>query len=129
MTCVGLCIRDHAPNAGGRKPRICRDVTRRHRSNVNHRSQGPPMKNHRALALALAAASAGGASAQSSVTLFGVVDANVRYVKNSGLASNYGMSNSGLSSGRLGFRGIEDLGGGLKAGFWLESDVNADTGT
>lgn len=86
------------------------------------------MKINRALALSLAAASLG-ASAQSSVTLFGVVDANLRYVKNSGLASNYGMSNSGLSSGRLGFRGVEDLGGGLKAGFWLESDVNADTGT
>ncbi|GHC92901.1 porin [Pseudorhodoferax aquiterrae] len=86
------------------------------------------MKINRALALSLAAASLG-ASAQSSVTLFGVVDANVRYVKNSGLSSNYGMSNSGLSSGRLGFRGVEDLGGGLKAGFWLESDVNADTGT
>lgn len=39
------------------------------------------------------------------------------------------MNNSGLSSGRFGFRGVEDLGGGLKAGFWLESDVNADTGT
>lgn len=86
------------------------------------------MKINRALALSLAAASLG-ASAQSSVTLFGVVDANLRYVKNSGLSSNYGMSNSGLSSGRLGFRGVEDLGGGLKAGFWLESDVNADTGT
>lgn len=86
------------------------------------------MKINRALALSLAAASLG-ASAQSSVTLFGVLDANIRYVKNSSLPSNYGMSNSGLSSGRLGFRGVEDLGGGLKAGFWLESDVNADTGT
>jgi predicted porin len=86
------------------------------------------MKINRLLTLSLAAASVG-TSAQSSVTLFGVVDANMRYVKNSGLASNYGMSNSGLSSGRLGFRGVEDLGGGLKAGFWLESDVNADAGT
>lgn len=41
------------------------------------------MKINRALALTLAAASVG-ASAQSSVTLFGVVDANMRYVKNSG---------------------------------------------
>lgn len=87
------------------------------------------MKTNRVLAIALAAASVGGAYAQSSVTLFGIVDANLRYVKNSDLGSNYGMSNSGLSSGRLGFRGVEDLGGGLKAGFWLESDVNADTGT
>lgn len=86
------------------------------------------MKINRALALTLAAASVG-ASAQSSVTLFGVVDANMRYVKNSGLPSNTSMNNSGLSSGRFGFRGVEDLGGGLKAGFWLESDVNADTGT
>lgn len=86
------------------------------------------MKINRMFALSLVAASVG-ASAQSSVTLYGVVDANIRYVKNSGLPSNYGMSNSGLSSGRLGFRGIEDLGGGLKAGFVLESDVNADTGT
>lgn len=86
------------------------------------------MKINRVLALSLAAASLG-ASAQSSVTLFGVLDANLRYVKNSGLSSNYGMSNSGLSSGRLGFRGVEDLGGGLKAGFWLESDVNVDNGT
>lgn len=86
------------------------------------------MKINRALALTLAAVSAG-ASAQSSVTLFGIVDANMRYVKNSNLPSNISMNNSGLSSGRFGFRGVEDLGGGLKAGFWLESDVNADTGT
>jgi predicted porin len=39
------------------------------------------------------------------------------------------LSTDGLNSSRLGFRGIEDLGGGLKAGFWLESQVNADTGT
>jgi len=86
------------------------------------------MKINYMLAVALAAASAG-ASAQSSVTLFGTVDVNLRYVNNSGLPSNLGMNNSGLSSGRLGFRGVEDLGGGMKAGFWLESDVNADTGT
>ena len=83
-------------------------------------------KTYAAIALAIIPL---GAFAQSSVTVFGVVDANVRYVKNSGLPSNYSMNNSGLSSGRLGFRGVEDLGGGLKAGFWLESDVNVDTGT
>lgn len=69
------------------------------------------------------------ASAQSSITLFGVLDVNARYVRNSDLPSNLTMNNSGLSSGRLGFRGVEDLGGGLKADFWLESDVNADTGS
>src|SRR3989475_12622547 len=84
------------------------------------------LKHIVALSLAGIAASA---SAQSSVTLFGIVDVNTRYVNNSNLPSNLTMNNSGLSSGRFGFRGVEDLGGGLKAGFWLESDVNADTGT
>lgn len=88
------------------------------------------MTLNRKIALAvLATCSGSGAFAQSSVTLFGVVDVNTRYVKNSELPSNITMNNSGLSSGRFGFRGVEDLGGGLKAGFWLESDVNADTGT
>lgn len=86
------------------------------------------MRINRLLAVALAAISAC-ASAQSNVTMFGVVDVNMRYVSNSGLPSNTSMNNSGLSSGRWGVRGDEDLGGGLKAGFWLESDVNADTGT
>ncbi|MEG1770625.1 MAG: porin, partial [Comamonas sp.] len=80
-----------------------------------------------AAALAAVFVSAG-AYAQSNVTLFGIVDANVRYVKNSDLPSNVTMNSGGLSTGRLGFRGVEDLGGGLKAGFWLESDVLADTG-
>ncbi|MCK7493351.1 MAG: porin [Comamonadaceae bacterium] len=39
------------------------------------------------------------------------------------------LASGGLSTGRLGFRGVEDLGNGLKAGFWLESQVNADDGT
>jgi predicted porin len=92
--------------------------------------QGVAMTLNRKIALAVLATCAGtGAFAQSSVTLFGVVDVNARYVKNSELPSNITMNNSGLSSGRFGFRGVEDLGGGLKAGFWLESDVNADSGS
>lgn len=79
-----------------------------------------------AAVLAMAAACA---HAQSSVTLFGVADVNMRSVNNSGVSANTTMSGGGLSSNRLGFRGIEDLGGGLKAGFWLESDVAFDTGT
>ena len=80
------------------------------------------------VALSLAGVAAG-ASAQSSVELFGIVDVNTRYVNNSNLPSNLTMNNSGLASGRWGLRGVEDLGGGLKAGFWLESDIAADTGT
>jgi predicted porin len=86
------------------------------------------MKIHHILAAAALPIISFGASAQSNVTLFGILDANIRYVNNSNLPSNVTMDNAGLSSGRLGFRGVEDLGGGLKAGFWLESDVYADRG-
>lgn len=74
------------------------------------------------------AATSSPALAQSSVTLFGVIDANVRYVKN-GDDHRYLLGTDGNSSSRLGVRGTEDLGGGLKAGFWLESQVNVDSGT
>ena len=79
------------------------------------------------IALAVLAAS-GAAMAQSSVTLFGVADIGVGYVKNSGGDSVYGLSNGGNATSRLGFRGVEDLGGGLKANFNLEGGFNLDTG-
>jgi predicted porin len=78
------------------------------------------------LALAALGAFAGAASAQSSVTMFGVVDLNVMTVDNND--RTYSMGTDGMSSSRLGFRGVEDLGGGLKAGFWLEMGLAADTG-
>lgn len=78
------------------------------------------------IALAVLAA-AGAASAQSSVTLFGIVDAGIGRVSGNG-ASVTGMSNSGINSSRLGFRGREDLGGGNWAGFWLEGQLNNDVG-
>ncbi len=68
------------------------------------------------------------ALAQSSVTVFGVVDATIAIGKGSVLSQN-SMSRGGLSTPRLGFRGEEDLGNGLKAGFWLEGQVNTDDGT
>jgi predicted porin len=80
------------------------------------------------LALAVLGAFAGAASAQSSVTLFGVVDVNARLVK-TGDESIKQLGTDGINSSRLGFRGVEDLGGGLKAGFWLEAGVNPDVGT
>jgi predicted porin len=80
------------------------------------------------LVLAALGAFAGAASAQSSVTLFGIVDVNARYTKNGDLKVK-SLSTDGINSSRLGVRGIEDLGGGLKAGFWLESAVNPDSGT
>jgi len=77
-------------------------------------------------ALAALTAFAGAASAQSSVTLFGVVDVNVRQVNNTDNQSQ--LSTDGNSSSRLGFRGTEDLGGGLRAGFWIEGALSADNG-
>jgi len=86
--------------------------------------------------VALAAlAVAGVASAQSSVTLFGVVDAAISGYSNktegfgtSVTTSRTALTSSGYNSSRLGFRGTEDLGGGLAASFWLEAGLNNDTG-
>jgi predicted porin len=79
------------------------------------------------IALAVLASFAGVASAQSSVTLFGIVDATLAH--GSGSASNKTqLTNSGYNSSRLGFRGTEDLGGGMSASFWLEAGLNNDDG-
>ena len=78
----------------------------------------------------------GAACAQSSVTIYGTVDLAVAK-SNGGLANNpsSGMTNSSNSyqvvqghANRLGFRGNEDLGGGLSAQFQIEHRFNADTG-
>jgi predicted porin len=79
------------------------------------------------IALAVLAA-AGTASAQSSVTLFGIVDATIQRVNNEGGPSVTRLTNSGYNSSRLGFRGTEDLGGGMSASFWLEAGVSNDDG-
>lgn len=79
------------------------------------------------LALAVLGTFAGVASAQSSVTLFGIVDLNGRSIKNGSTTQKQQVSNS-LNSNRLGFRGTEDLGGGMFAGFWLEGAMNNDSG-
>jgi predicted porin len=82
------------------------------------------------LALAVLAA-AGSASAQSSVTLFGIVDATLTWGRGNGAGSadRFQLTNSGYNSSRLGFRGTEDLGGGMSASFWLEMGFNNDDGT
>ncbi|GAB3771782.1 porin [Ramlibacter monticola] len=81
------------------------------------------------IALAVMAA-AGAASAQSSVTLFGIVDATIAYGKGTdGASSKTQLTNSGYNSSRIGFRGTEDLGGGLAASFWLEGSLGNDDGT
>ena len=78
------------------------------------------------IALAVLAAS-GAAMAQSSVTLYGVADAGL--VKSSGISAQMtsaGVMNNGTS--RLGVRGVEDLGGGLKASFNFEHGLGMENG-
>ena len=70
------------------------------------------------IALAVLGLTGGAAVAQSSVTLFGVIDADMKYVKTGSLSLKK-LDSSGLNTSRFGVRGTEDLGGGLKAGFWL----------
>ena len=78
------------------------------------------------IALAVLAAS-GAAMAQSSVTLYGVLDTGLTYSK--GEESVYGMTHVGGNvNSRLGFRGVEDLGNGLKATFNLEAGMGVDDG-
>ncbi|MBS3995759.1 MAG: porin [Hydrogenophaga sp.] len=78
--------------------------------------------------IALAAVAATGAAfAQSSVTLYGVADLSLaKATGSSAQLSGNGTMNNGSS--RLGVRGVEDLGGGLKAAFNFEQAINAETG-
>lgn len=84
----------------------------------------------------------GAAWSQSSVTLYGVVDASIEFTNHVGVvptaanAFNPGAGNQvvrlnsgGLSGSRWGIRGVEDLGSGLQALFVLENGFNEDTGT
>ena len=86
------------------------------------------------IAMAVLAAS-GVASAQSTVTLYGLVDAYVGTLKTNNLrqtgvnlANPAGGSGGGFNTSRFGFKGSEDLGGGLKANFVLEGGFDPSTG-
>jgi predicted porin len=99
-------------------------------ANSNSISFGEQSMKKSLLAVAVfGALASAGAQAQTSVTMFGIVDAAVGRVAASGGASRVGMTTSGINSSRWGVRGTEDLGGGMKAGFWLEAGLNNDTGT
>jgi predicted porin len=83
------------------------------------------------LALAVLGSFAGAASAQTNVQIYGVADAGISYTDN-GAASNaktWGLSSGGQSGSRIGFKGSEDLGGGLSAIFTLENGFNIDNGS
>ena len=80
------------------------------------------------LALAVLGAFAGAASAQTNVTIYGVADVGIQRTDTSATSSTWSL-NSGIWSGsRIGFKGSEDLGGGLSAIFQLENGFAIDTG-
>lgn len=84
------------------------------------------------IALAVAGLVSAPAFAQSNVTIYGLVDMGVAY-RSDNAAAGVGSKtsiDSGIANGnRLGFRGTEDLGNGLKAGFVLEQGFYVDQGT
>jgi predicted porin len=89
--------------------------------------------NKKVLTAATLAVFATAAHAQSSVTLYGLIDAGISYVNNSKTATghdNLFKYDDGVAQGsRWGLRGTEDLGGGLKALFVLENGFNSGNGT
>ena len=88
------------------------------------------MHNKKLLALAALAACVAGAHAQSSVTATGLVDMYVGSMKAPGDDGRTNVVGSGgMTTSWFGFKGTEDLGGGLKANFALTGFMRADTGT
>ena len=82
---------------------------------------------HKLIALATASLFAAPAFAQSNVTIYGVADVGVGYGK-AGDSTFTGIINGVLAGPRLGFKGTEDLGNGLKAVFVLEQGYSVGTG-
>ena len=83
------------------------------------------MKLQRLMLAVLAVCGTSAAMAQSSVTIYGRVNTSIEHQK-LGNAKVTGMFDN---ASRIGFKGVEDLGGGLKAGFQLEAGFNADNGS
>jgi len=84
--------------------------------------------NIRCAALAAAALVAPLAHAQSNVTIYGLIDINLG-VEKAGDLRRHGVDHGELNGSRLGFRGSEDLGNGLKAIFTLEQGYDPSAGT
>lgn len=72
----------------------------------------------------------GAAAAQNNVTVYGLLDTGVEYVNHANATGDSvtRMSSGAMNTSRIGFRGAEDLGGGLKAIFQLENGFRLDTG-
>ena len=86
--------------------------------------------NKRMLVAAVAAALSGFANAQTNVQVYGLLDLGVEHITNAN-ANGGGVTrvtSGGSNNSRFGFRGSEDLGGGLKAVFNLEGQLDLDVG-
>ena len=79
------------------------------------------------IALSVLAAISGAAQAQSNVTIYGVADMAFQAESNSG-KKTYAVDSGEQNGSRLGFKGTEDLGSGLKAIFDMEMGVYLDNG-
>ena len=81
------------------------------------------------LTIALLGACSSAAFAQSNVTIYGIIDGGLLH-ESGGIAGPVTKLGTGTQSqSRLGFKGTEDLGGGMHAGFVLESGISIDNGT
>ncbi len=80
------------------------------------------------LAVAASGALVSAAHAQSSVTLYGIIDAGIAYNNNVGKGHLFQAASGAINGTRFGMRGAEDLGGGLKAIFVLEGGFNVQNG-
>lgn len=78
------------------------------------------------IALAVAGLVSGGAMAQSNVTIFGLFDASL--VQHNAKGTTYAVNSSAWGTTHIGFRGTENLGGGMQAFFNLRGNVNVMTG-
>jgi len=80
------------------------------------------------LAIATLLAAATGLVSAQNVTVYGVLDVNISSSKNTNAGTNSAVNDNTWTTSRLGFRGTEDLGNGLKAEFQLESRLTPSTG-
>jgi predicted porin len=128
-----LSIASKAPNAdptgtgqGDPRTHVHKRSYPKERRPMGHLNREIQMKKH-VLLFAMLAMS-GIACAQSSVTVFGVVDATLQHGSGS-ISDRNQLGSGGLKSSRIGFLGVEDLGGGVSAGFWLEGAFFSDNGS
>jgi predicted porin len=78
--------------------------------------------------MTLGLAAIGAAQAQTSVNIYGIVDAAIVGEHGGNASPSTKITSGAGSASRIGFRGLEDLGGGLSAFFTLETGVKIDTG-